>query len=299
MKNFHGFGQKDSYFEGWYFKHQRCEDTACFIPGIHIDKSGNRSAFLQIITKEQSFYFTFPFSKFFVSKNMLFVQIGNNIFTEKGIEIDLVSNGMSIRGKIHYGAFSEIRYPIMGPFALLPRMQCHHEVISMSHTLRGWLMIGDQVMNFNDGLGYIEKDWGKSFPSRYVWTQCNQFPNQKIHLMAAAATVPLFSYRMKGCICSVQYRGKEYRLATYLGASVKRDSSEQMILKQGRYQFEVLLRKKQPQELKAPDIGQMSRIIHENAACTVRYTFKREEETLFDQESDQASFEFSEQSSED
>jgi len=46
----------NAFFEGWYFKHQKGEDTISFIPGINIDSKGNRSAFIQVITNRNSYY---------------------------------------------------------------------------------------------------------------------------------------------------------------------------------------------------------------------------------------------------
>lgn len=58
-----------------------------------------------------------------------------------------------------------VRSPgIMGWYAWVPTMECYHGVVSLDHAISGKLMIEDQAHDFNGGRGYIEKDWGKSFP---------------------------------------------------------------------------------------------------------------------------------------
>ena len=59
-KSFHGEKKKKSFFEGWYLKHQSGKESLSFIPAFHIDEEGNRSASIQVITNDESFYTEFP-----------------------------------------------------------------------------------------------------------------------------------------------------------------------------------------------------------------------------------------------
>ena len=78
-------------------------------------------------------------------------------------------HSLLITGSISYTSLD--RYPyswfnpgIMGWYSFVPFMECKHGVVSMFHSLKGGLQIGDRYVDFNDGTGYIEKDWGRSFP---------------------------------------------------------------------------------------------------------------------------------------
>ena len=52
IKYYHGTGKRGLYFEGWYLKHQTKEGGAlALIPAVHIDRTGRRSASLQIRTQ--------------------------------------------------------------------------------------------------------------------------------------------------------------------------------------------------------------------------------------------------------
>ena len=54
----------------------------------------------------------------------------------------------------------------MGPFSYLPLMECYHGILSMDHNISGSIDYNDQTIDFNEGRGYIEKDYGKSFSKR-------------------------------------------------------------------------------------------------------------------------------------
>lgn len=57
--------------------------------------------------------------------------IGQNRFGEKGIRLVIKTPELKIKGKLAFGPLSPLKYDIMGPFALLPFMECRHEVWSM------------------------------------------------------------------------------------------------------------------------------------------------------------------------
>ena len=79
----------------------------------------------------------------------------------------------------------------MGPFSFVPFMECYHGIISMDHSIIGELSIKGKKVDFTSGRGYIEKDWGHSFPIGYVWMQSNHFSESKIPLNALLQKSPL------------------------------------------------------------------------------------------------------------
>ncbi len=286
------YTKKKNFFEGWYFKHQKGEDTISFIPGINIDSKGNRSAFIQVITNRNSYNINYSFSKFIVYKDKLRIKIGDSIFSSKGIEIHIKDEGLTIDGKIEYDLLTPVKYDIMGPFSFIPFMECSHGIISLYHKLRGNLIINGEDVSFNDGVGYIETNRGNSFPKTYLWTQCNDFKNEKISIMAAIADIPFMGINFKGCICVVYYKGREYRLSTYNGVKILKYNCKSLMLKRGKYELQIKVTDGNPQKLLAPSSGNMCRTIHENAACSANYKFYIEDKLVFDIESDNCSFEY-------
>lgn len=104
---------------------------------------------------------------------------------------------------------------IMGIFAYIPNMECNHGVISMNHNLLGNIHINDRKIDFSGGKGYLEKDWGSSFPKHYIWLQCNHFDDESISLFFSIAHIPLHRLEFEGFICNIIINNKEYRFASY------------------------------------------------------------------------------------
>ena len=149
--------------------------------------------------------------------------------------------------------------------------------------------INGQEYSFQNALGYWEGDRSKSFPKRYIWTQCC-FPEGS--LMLSVADIPMAGSYFTGIIGFVLWKGKEYRIATYLGARVVQIQNKIVRIIQGSLELEVRLLKASSRPLKAPKDGDMMRTIHESAACRVYYRFCVRTGTLFCFETDRASFEY-------
>lgn len=177
----------------------------------------------------------------------------------------------------------------MGPFQFVPFMQCRHSVFSMKHQVNGQITINGQIYKFQNGIGYIEGDRGYSFPKQYIWTQCCFNDGS---LMLSVADIPLFGFHFTGIIGIILLGGKEYRIATYLGATVKHIGNNSVIVKQGKYTLTAKLIEKNSYPLYAPENGKMSRTIHESASCKAYYRFSDNGKVLCEFTSDMASFEY-------
>lgn len=294
MNFFHGTKRTGPYFEGWYFKHQNKQgQTLALIPAFHIDSAGRRSASLQVISNRGAWWLEYPGTQFQASQKQFQVQIGRSSFRRQGIDLHIEQDGLSLHGTLRYGPFTALRSDIMGPFRLFAGMQCSHGVISMGHSLNGTLHLNGEQLDFSDGIGYIETDRGRSFPSAYLWTQCIWDGPESGSLMLAVATIPLPVGSFTGCIGSVFYRDREYRLATYRGAKIEEWSSSGATVRQGKYRLKVELLQSQGQALRAPVDGRMDRTIHESLCAQVRYGFWHGKDLLFQHTDQYASFEYS------
>ncbi|MBQ6820728.1 MAG: hypothetical protein IJO26_05480 [Clostridium sp.] len=290
MKNKNTY--KNSYFEGWYFKQQTRNYSIAFIPGINIDRNGNKYAFIQVIDEEKSYNINYDFKYFSISEDKLTIQIENNIFSINGIDINIKNKDINIKGKLIYKDITKVKSDIMGPFAFFPFMECIHGILSLKHKVNGILEINDKEIEFLDDSGYIEKDSGKSFPENYLWIQCNYFKDKDMSIIASIADIPFLGFKFKGCIAIVYYQGKEYRLATYNGAKIIKYDEKQVIIKKGVYKLEIEIRDLSPQELLAPNIGEMKRTINENISCNANFKFYKGSKLIFNLNSDKASFEY-------
>lgn len=291
MDYFHGAKKRGPYFEGWYLKHQGEDGAAlALIPALHIDAAGRRSASLQVIAEGESWWLEYPGAAFAASEGKFRIRLGRSLFTREGIRLDIQQDGLTLHGALRYGPFRPLKSDIMGPFRFLPGMECAHGVISMFHALEGSLRLNGAALDFSGGLGYIETDRGRSFPSTYLWTQC-AWPGQG-GLMLSIADIPLPARHFTGCICTVLQGGREYRLASYRGARVEEWSRSGAVIRQGRYRLEAALLEEQSCLLRAPSQGSMVRGVHESLRAKVRYRFWAGERLLFDRTDPGASFEY-------
>lgn len=276
------------YFCGWYFKCQSDKQTLAVIPAIHKSKE-KKSSSIQLITDEGAWNFELPYHEFSKQKQNFHIQVAGNYFGENGIKLCLNTPYCSATGIVRFGAFSPIRYDIMGPFHYLPFMECQHSVLSMKHTVTGDFYINGKNYHFDNGVGYIEGDRGYSFPKEYAWTQCN-FKDGA--LMLSVADIPFGFFHFTGVIAVIQWQGKEYRLVTYLGAKAVKIENGEIVICQDNMVLSVKLIEKHTHPLFAPVSGMMSRTIHESASCRVSYCFQQGLQTLFSFETSKASFEY-------
>lgn len=110
--------------------------------------------------------------------------------------------------------------------------------------------------------------------------------------MLSVADIPMLSFNFTGIIGVVMLSGKEYRIATYLGARVENIGKNYVKVKQGDSQITAKLIKKNAHALFAPNNGQMSRTIRESSACKAYYHFSYKGKVLCKFISERASFEF-------
>ena len=153
----------------------------------------------------------------------------------------------------------------------------------------GRMKVNGQEYLFQNAVGYWEGDEGHSFPREYAWTQCS-FPGGS--LMLAVADVPVAGFHFRGIIGVVLWKGREYRLATYLGAKAVQVRNGRLRIVQGNLELEARLLEEVRSPLNAPANGDMVRTIHENAACRAFYRFRKGEYPIFSFTTDRASFEY-------
>ena len=276
------------YFYGWYFRCQGNEGSIAVIPAVHFS-GGKQSCSIQVITESGSWNKVFPTRQFRINRDKGIMQIGENLFSRKGVRLNLETDGLKISGILQFGEFAGPKYDIMGPFRYLPGMECRHTVYSMRHSVDGELQINGELLHFQNGKGYMEGDRGTSFPRKYAWTQ--HFLRDG-SLMLAAASVPVGWMRFTGTVGILYHKGQEYRFATYLGASVQKMENGELFIRQGKYFLRVRFPRKTGSVLRAPQNGKMSRRIRESVSCRAEYTLLCGDRIVFRTVTDKAAFEY-------
>lgn len=264
------------YFEGWYNKVVDATEQQIwsFIPGISF--SADPHSFVQVIEGRSGTtdYVRFPREAFAARRKIYDARVGPNRLSQYGLELDILSEHFSVRGSLAYhdtSPFPQRLFApgVMGWYTYAPLMECYHGVVSMHHRLEGTLEINGKPIDFTGGMGYIEKDWGRSMPTDWVWTQCNHFDDeQEASLMVSVARIPWLWYHFPGFLSFFRVHGKVYRFATYNGSSIDRleitPQALEMILSGRKHRLSIRLDRKNSGELLAPKHGEMNRKIHES-----------------------------------
>lgn len=283
--------KKKSYFEGWYFKNTNLQKGISFIPGINIDDK-EAKAFIQVITNNTSYFVNYNIKDFKFNYNPFYIKIGSNSFSKEGLNINIKdkSQNLKIHGDIKYSNSKNINTNIfvpniMGPFSYIPFMECNHAIISMQNTSNGCININNEEIHFNNDTGYIEKDWGGSFPKSYIWCQGNNFKRTNASFMISIADVPFKLFTFKGIICVLLIDNKEFKFTTYNNTKlVEYEITEDFInitLKKKLYSLNIKSKYSKGLKLAAPVKGKMTKNIFESISALVTVTLKREKEIIF------------------
>ena len=301
---FQGSLKRRNYFEGWYFKHVSADRKRVwsFIPGISLSKI-NSHAFIQVLNGRtgKSYVFEYGVDEFSACSKNLDLHLGSSSFNPGGIKLDLNNGSAKISGSIEYSGLepypsSIINPGIMGWYSFVPFMECKHGVVSMHHSLHGGIHVGDSYLDFEDGTGYIEKDWGSSFPDSWAWVHCNTFNASKSSFTFSVAKIPWLGSYFIGFISYLNYDGKFINFSTWSRARMEkmvyRDKTLHVRISNARYLLEFSAVNNDAGQLKAPELGSMTRMIKETVDASLELRLlDREGNMLFQDQGTRAGME--------
>ncbi len=282
---FQGNLKKRNYFEGWFLKHVAADqgNVLSVIPGIALNPT-DPHAFIQIIDgiSGETHYIPYPLNAFQWDPRDFRIQVGNSVFSLAGVELNINSGPVTLSGNLDYK--DPVSYPgtllspgIMGWYSYVPFMECYHGIISANHELSGTLIHQNKEINFSGGKGYIEKDWGTSFPEAWIWLQCNNFPSKNASLFISIAKIPWLGKFFMGFIAFLYLDGKYHMFSTYNRSKITRVTFEgqelTVFMENGPFRLATRVLRNSSGELKAPQTGNMSRRIKESNDSVVEVKF--------------------------
>ena len=252
-ERYHGANIKGPFFEGWYYKiiSRKKDQVIAVIPGIYFDKVQHRShSFIQFLDSEfhEILYRRFKVIEFMSDKNSFNIKIGNSVFNKNSITLDLETDNHKINGTLYFSGhypwpISAFSPGAMGWYSFVPFMECYHGVLSFDHHIKGTLCIDDQAIDFTDGRGYMEKDWGISFPRAYIWMQSNHFEDIGTSLFISVALIPWLRGAFRGFLAGFLFRGRLLRMTTYTGAIIEKltiaNTYVHIVIRDRKYSLEV------------------------------------------------------------
>ena len=302
--NYHGQSNSKPFFEGWYHKMStKNGESIVAIPGIY--RSGLtdfKTAFLMIYNGESGKveYIPFPAEEFKCHPNKYELHLGNNFFSEKEIILDIKTDSIFVKGHvtnkdIKPWPISILEPGCMGWYAYFP-MECYHGILSMDHKLNGQINIDEKLYSFDNGKGYIEKDWGKNFPKNWVWAQSNHFEKPDISLSVSLATIPWRKSEFSGFIVGLQMKDVLYRFTPYRRSKVSQikynDGEFSCKFEQNDIELQIeLYRGSKGGMLFAPDKTNMVEKVKEYLDAKIKFKLRKGKETIIEGNSSSAALE--------
>lgn len=268
------------YFEGWYLKQVTTDGrTVAVIVGISLGTDPH--AFVQLLdgSNGRTLYVRYPANAFSARRDRFEVSLGPNRFSPRGLSLDLREGDTSVSGELSYTG--RVRYPatvvspgIMGPYTYAPFMECYHGAVSLDHAVSGRMVWDGETIDFDGGRGYIEKDWGRSMPSDWLWLQGNHFADEGDSLMVSIARIPWLGFSFTGHLGFLRADGRIHRFATYTGSRIRDTRAVEdgwvFTLTGKPLDLQLDIRREGGEGgLKAPVSGNMSRTIKESGRATV------------------------------
>lgn len=265
---FQGSLRSKGYFEGVYYKlvDGAEKEILALIPGVALGKD-DPHAFLQVFRGNGDYhYLRRSLETFSYSRNTLDIRLRGTSFTGRRIILDLSDEKLSLRGELglHGGRGWPVRLTspgAMGPYGLAPLMQCYYQIINFDCSISGALELDGRELSYEGGRAYVEKNWGRSFPKAWIWTQTNHFPGGGISLIASLADIPWLFSSFPGFIVGLHLRGELYRFATYTGAKLRQaeldDEHLRLRFEDDRLGLLIEAQRREGVPLAAPRLGAM------------------------------------------
>lgn len=287
---FHGWGKTSRFFEGWYFKlvDLKEEVIIALIPGVSVGEDGTSHAFIQEINGKAhtTVYHEFTSEDFRPDPHQFELNLGTNFFSAHTIRIDLPNLKGTLKLNNRYPWPKMLGAPgVMGWYSFVPFMECYHGVVSMDYNLEGILDVNGKNVNFTGGKGYVEKDWGVSFPKSWIWMQSNHFSgDRRVSLMASVADIPWIGTHFVGYLVGFLLDDKLYRFATYTGAKMKAILEEDKVLlsfKDRKNRLEIIAHKTDGVDLISPISGDMKGKVNESIQAQLDVKLYEKEQLLF------------------
>lgn len=294
---YHGWGRTNRYFEGWYYKIVSADErhALAIIPGISMAENGEQQAFIQVMDGKacQAQYHRFAATDFQPSPRAFEVLLGDNFFSGEKMQLNLPGITGEIQFKDTHPWPKMLGAPgIMGWYSFVPFMECNHGIISLHHQLEGQLQLSgtdsgaSRTADFSGGKGYIEKDWGRSFPRAYVWMQSNHFDtHDRVSLMASVAHIPWLNSHFIGFISGFWLDGRLFKFATYTGArKYLKINDEQVVLifRSPGLELRIVATQAKGTALKSPISGEMTGKIQESLQASLRVELLEKGKRIFE-----------------
>lgn len=274
--NFHFLHKNGPSFEGFYFKTALVDGTTLVIICGFAKSKVKSHAFIQVSSQlSKTFYFEYPLSSLKTSKETFNFSVGKNTFTQQGIdikeedcEINLSFSNFELWNRSFFNP------SIMGALTFVPFVECKHDIISPYLEVNGEAKLKSKTLKFQDNSGYIDKNWGTSFPKDYFWGHISSFKNPTVSVQFAKAKPKWLLWKIPVHIGFLRMNGEIHLFKSWKKGKIKliNVGQEQIHLQNNQYKIELKFDKGYPLNLRAPLNGKLDYTILERAGIATSVT---------------------------
>ncbi|HBL58567.1 MAG TPA: tocopherol cyclase [Cyanobacteria bacterium UBA8803] len=250
---YHWDGSTDRFFEGWYYRVTLpdCGQTFGFMYSIEDPKGGkpHSGGAVQILGPDDGYLCrTFPeVSQFWASSQ--FLALGHWGKTDLKIPPQYlqpaaferhVQQGYQATATWHQGIirdpgsdrYCRWQYEIFpiygwgdrdafqqstaGWLSYLPIFEPGWQILMAHGLATGWIDWNGKLYQFTDAPAYGEKNWGRSFPQKWFWLNCNSFDGEPdLALTAGGGKRGVLWWMESVALIGIHYRGKFYEFVPW------------------------------------------------------------------------------------
>jgi tocopherol cyclase len=246
---YHWNGFDRDFFEGWYFRVTlpKIRESFAFMYSIE-DPSGKNDhsgSTVQIIGIDEQ-YLICPFAdyrQFWANNNSL--ELGHWDQTNLGIRPQLLSatefdtnitQGYQVTTTLHQGALPaqncrwcyqivpvygwgqphQLQQATAGLLSYLPIFEPGWQILMAHGLATGWIEWEGERYQFTNAPTYSEKNWGRSFPLKWFWLNCNSFSDTVgLAVTAGGGRRKVLAMTEEVAMIGIHYRDKFYEFVPW------------------------------------------------------------------------------------
>ena len=266
-----GLNKKNA-FEGWFSKVDDVNNDLMFsVIWGYSTVENDRHAFIHFTNSitHKTKYIRYPLEDLSFTNNPFILKIGQNKLSKEFMILNINEDDLKVKGEFSFNNLKTLKKSflkpnIMGILSYLPN-ECNHSISSLHYKVKGNISINNKTFNI-DGIGYMEKDWGTSFPKKYVWTQGSDVLGNSV--VFSNATVPILGRYATGFFLVILHNDKEYRFSSIEGSKMLSFEADHNSFKgkiqKGNLTVEIFAKQYNPISLKSPNMGEMKSSIKES-----------------------------------
>ena len=258
--------ERNKYFEGWFQKVYSKEHNVPFILiyGYATNNSADNFGFLQVLLPNQTpEIIYFPKNEVSCDIEQHIFRMGKNLLTLELIRIN--THGLSIDLNLKNVNPMRTFKNSMGYTYFIPNLPCYHSVLNTAQNVSGEIQHNGVCYTLNNAMGYLEKNWGTTFPESYFWVHAVDPNNPRISLLFSRAKIVWLGktyVKHVGYLC-LDGQQIELRDLNNFKVSINNISPENRIIhiRSASVQLDLSLEYGREVEFNGPEDGALSRLI--------------------------------------